>query len=174
MNKFTRHSKRIRITYIVSAMIIILVMAIAFPWFRMPEEDDKLYEVSVNGTVVGVCDDRELINELYLDARAQFEKDSEEEVYIDSDLEFTQIKKVFGKSDDIAKIKANIHKAIEESVVDTNTPAYVVDIDGLSITLSSADEIVELLEAAKSKYDVNNEFDTVLYNDEASRFAKLS
>lgn len=47
MNKFTRHSKRIRITYIVSAMIIILVMAIAFPWFRMPEEDDKLYEVSV-------------------------------------------------------------------------------------------------------------------------------
>lgn len=174
MNKFTRHSKRIRITYIVSAMIIILVMAIAFPWFRMPEEDDKLYEVSVNGTVVGVCDDKELINELYLDARAQFEKDSEEEVYIDSDLEFTQIKKVFGKSDDIAKIKANIHKAIEESVVDTNTPAYVVDIDGLSITLSSADEIVELLEAAKSKYDVNDEFDTVLYNDEASRFAKLS
>lgn len=124
--------------------------------------------------MVGVCDDKELINEVYLDARAQFEKDSEEEVYIDSDLEFTQIKKVFGKSDDIAKIKANIHKAIEESVVDTNTPAYVVDIDGLSITLSSADEIVELLEAAKSKYDVNDEFDTVLYNDEASRFAKLS
>lgn len=44
----------------------------------------------------------------------------------------------------------------------------------MSITLSSADEIVELLEAAKSKYDVNDEFDTVLYNDEASRFAKLS
>lgn len=97
MNKFTRHSKRIRITYIVSAMIIILVMAIAFPWFRMPEEDDKLYEVSVNGTVVGVCDDKELINEVYLDARAQFEKDSEEEVYIDSDLEFTQIKRYLEK-----------------------------------------------------------------------------
>lgn len=174
MNKFTRHGKRIRITYIVSAMTIILVMAVAFPWFRMPDEDESLYKVTVNGTVVGICEDRELISEIYLDAREKFEKDSDKEVYIDSSLEFTQVNEIFGKADDALEIEANIVKVIEASVVDTNTPAYVVDIEGLTITLSSAEEIVELLEAAKSKYDINDEFDTVLYNNESSRFAKLS
>lgn len=174
MQKFTRHGKRIRVTYIATAIVMILLMAIAFPWFKVPDGDAKFYEVKVNGIKVGTCEDKNLVNQAYLDARSDFEKESEEEVYINSEIEFIEVNSVFGKIDTIDTIKSEIYNALEKSIVDTNMQAYVVDIEGLTVTLSSAEDVVALLEAAKSKYDVNDEFDTVLYNDDTSRFAKIS
>lgn len=174
MNKFTNYGKRIRLTYITSAFVIAMLMVVAFPWFGNPAEDNKLYVVVVNGVEVGTCEDVDGVNEAYLSARASFENESKETVYIDSYIEFIEQDKLFAKVDAIEDIESSIVKVLAESTVETKLQAYVVDIDGLTITLSSVEEVTALLEAAKAKYDIDDEFDTVLYNDESSRFPKIS
>ena len=174
MRRFTRYGKRIRITYITSVVVVALLMIIAFPWFKQPSEDDKLYVVELNGVKVGVTEDMGVANAAYLDARAKLEGSSEDAVYIDSQLDFYEQDEIFGKADSIDKIETSIYDVLTQSTVETKQQAYVVDIDGLTITLESAEEVTSLLQAAKAKYDKDNEFDTVLYNDENSRFAKIT
>ena len=55
MKKYTCHGKRIRVTYIATAMIVAFLMVIAFPWVDTPGEDAKLFVVEVNGIKVGTC-----------------------------------------------------------------------------------------------------------------------
>lgn len=174
MKKYTCHGKRIRVTYIATAMIVAFLMVIAFPWFDTPGEDAKLFVVEVNGIKVGTCEDIDSVNTAYLNARDELEKNSEEEVYIDSEINFYEEDKIFGTADSIEDIETAIYSVLETSTVETKKQAYVVNIEGLTITLESSDAVVELLEAAKAKYDTNNEFDTVLFNDDSSRFAKIS
>lgn len=174
MKKFTRYGKRIRITYIASVYVVALLMIIAFPWFMKPGEDDKLYVVELNGIKVGVSEDMGAANAAYLEARANIESNSQDTVYIDSQLEFFEQDDVFGKANSVDELKTAIYNVLKESTVETKQQAYVVDIEGLTITLASAEDVANLLQAAKSKYDTEDSFDTVLFNDESSRFAEIS
>lgn len=174
MTRLTRYNKRIRVTYITSAVISMILMAVAFPWFGAPDKDTSLYIVELNGVKVGTCEDIEDANVAYLSARTSLESDSKEAVYIEGELVFYEQDAIIGKPDNADTLTDNIYQVLRESTVETKQQAYVVDIDGLTITLSSADEVTQLLEAAKAKYDEEDEFDTVLFNDESSRFSSIS
>jgi murein DD-endopeptidase MepM/ murein hydrolase activator NlpD len=155
-------------------MVIALLMIVAFPWFDKPVEDSKLYVVTVNGVKVGTCENIEEINKIYIETRTEVETSSSESVYMESKIEFVEYDSVTGKPDKVEDIKNAMHKVLSESTVETKKQAYVVDIDGLTITLGSEEEVSKLLNAAKAKYDTENRFDTVLYNDDSSRFANIA
>lgn len=173
MGKFTKYGKSLKLTHILSTGAAIAVMAAAIPLLGEVNKPDILYDITVNGSVVGTCEDTDEIMNLYLQARDEFEKDDDNDNYIDTEINFL---KRLGYKDEITssdEIKEALLSSFDDATVETKIEAKVIDIDGLSIVLKSDDEVAALLEAAKSKYDKNNEFKAVLYNDDKSRFHKI-
>lgn len=173
MSRFTKYGKSIKLTHILSTGAAVLAMTAAIPLLGEVNKQDVLYDITVNGSTLGTCADKDEIMNLYLETRDQFEKDDENDNYIDTDIYFEER---LGYSDEITskeEIKEALLKSFDEATVDTKIEAKAIDINGLSIVLRSDEEVMALLEAAKSKYDKNNEFKAVLYNDENNRFHRI-
>ena len=174
MKKYTKYSKRIRVTFAGTAIGVMMVMAAAFPWFSNHSDNGQLYTVSLNGKQIGVCEDIDEIKELYIEARTELENASDENVYIDGELTFEEDNSLFGKADSDEIIKNSMYVELKNSTVDTKKQAYVLDIEGLTITLETKEDVIKLLKAAQAKYDEDNQFDVILYNDKDSRFEKIT
>lgn len=174
MKKYTKYSKRMRVTFAGTAMCAMFAMAAAFPWFGSQNDNDQLYTVMLNGKQVAVCENIDDVKQLYIEARTDIEKNSDENVYIDGELSFAENDTLFGKADSDEIIKNSLYVELKNSTVETKKQAYVLDIEGLTITLESKDDVIELLKAAQAKYDTDNAFDVILYNNKDSRFEKIS
>ncbi len=176
MSRITRYGKKIRLAYISAAAISCSVLALAFPWFReVKDNDTKYYVVQYNGQVVGAVDSEDIATQAYLQARLQLQNESETEVFLDDSLVITKEDKLVGSKNTIDDVKLNIYNIMSESVLDNEKEVYVVDIDGLTITLSSLEEVEALLNASKALFDKdskfhaeitssNDRFDTFTYN----------
>lgn len=175
MRRITKYSKKLKLTYIKSAIITCGLMVVGFPWFSgLSETKEGYYAVVLNGEKLGAVSDVEIVDDAYLTARLIIENENDASVYIDYDLNVYEEDKLYGKKLDKDELSEKIYNVLCESSVEVKEKAYVVNVEGFTVTLSSKDEVVELLNAAKSKYDKNNEFTTLLTDNSGSRFSYIS
>lgn len=175
MKSITKYSRKLKLTYAKSALVICGLAVVAFPWFgRLSSADEGYYSVVLNGEKLGAVSDASVADDAYLEARLMIESENDASVYIEYDLAVYEEDKLYGDKISEEELAHKMYSVLKESSVEVKEKAYVVNVEGFMVTLSSKEEVVELLNAAKSKYDDKNEFTTILTDGTDSRFSYIS
>lgn len=166
--KFTRNSKKLKLIYAEAALAAGLMFWMIHPIVgNLKDKEIHYYEVSVNGQEVGAVADCADIEESVLNARARIAGEADDLVFMEVDYTAVPKNKLFGSADSLEKVEENIYQVLKKSTEKVKEKAYTVKINGFTVTLGSKEEVLELLEAAKNKYDVNNEFSIELVSDDS-------
>lgn len=174
MMKLSKYSKRIKITYATGALITCMVMLLVNPIVsNRGNKDGSFYNIVINGQQKGTVLEESTANDIVIEARKQIATESGDIVYMDYDYEIVLDNKLFGAIDNIQIVKENVYNELKKSIVETKQKAYTIKIDDFSITLPNKDAIVQLLQAAKSKYDEQNEFSVDLISENNQELAAM-
>ncbi len=175
MSRITKHFRKLKLTFVASAGLVIMGVAAAYPWFHFEKVvEDSYYIVQFNGKEVGTVANAEDAEIAVLEARKRLESENSENVYAENDFNVVEASDVSPEIDGLEVVTDNIYNNLSETVVETKVLAYTINIDGKTITLSSAEDVEKLLNAAKSKFDTENDFNAVLTVDNDSRYNIIS
>lgn len=167
MKKITKFSKKIKITYAAGALGTCLVMLLVNPIIsNRGDRDGSFCNIVINGKQEGTVLEEDIANSIVVDARKLIASESEAIVYMDYDFKVVPSNKIFGSIDNVDTVKQNVYNELKNSIVATKQKAYTVKIDDFSITLPSKEAVIQLLGAAKSKYDEQNQFSIDLVSEE--------
>lgn len=173
--KLTKYGKKLKLKYFKWAMIACGMFAVFYPFFEgIAKTQEGYYEVVLNGETLGVISEETMANEAYLDARRKIEDENDASVYIDYELQIVEKDKMYGEKISKDELTKKLYKSLNESSVEVKEKAYVVNIDDFKVTLASKEEVMELLNAAKSKYDTENQFTSILTESEDTRYSYIT
>ena len=168
MKKLSRYYKKMKIAYIKVAATAIVVSAFFFPNYQKLENTgDNIFTVYLNGTQVGTVGDPEQVDACLIAARKRLAGTSDELVLADSEISYEGAEVLWGAVDDASVITTNMTSVLRGSVKETLNRSYTVKINEYTVNLSSAEEVLALLQASINKYDSENEYyvDLVLDGD---------
>lgn len=127
--------------------------------------EDNIFNIFINDEMIGVTDSADTANRLYLEARKAVNSKSETLTFSDVTMTLEGSEVMFGEIDSEKVIASKMEKVIENAINHNLTKGYEVKINDYTVTLKSADEVKELLQAAISKYDESNNFQAGLVLD---------
>ncbi|MCM1124794.1 MAG: M23 family metallopeptidase [Eubacterium sp.] len=157
-----------KIAYIKVATVAIFGAILFFPSYQKLENTgDNIFTVYLNGTQVGIVGDPAQVDGCLIAARKRLAGTSDELVLADSEISYEGKAVLWGVTDDMSVITANMTMALKESVKETLNRSYTVKINEYTVNLASAEEVLALLQASINKYDSANEYyvDLVLDGD---------
>ncbi len=137
------------------------------------DRDGSFYHIVVNGEDKGIVEKEDMAKELVAQARKRIAAESQDIIYMDYNYEIVPDKKIVGTLDELEQVEENVYNQLKECIVQTEQKAYTVKIDDFSITLSSKEAVIELLNAVKHEYDENNEFSIDLVEEENQELSAM-
>lgn len=162
MESFTRYSRKIRMTLIKAVTFICFICLIYIPketTIESSSEGTGYYTVVLNNQTLGAVNSQEEADEALLMARGRISAEAGEIVYMNPDLNVYQEKQSFGKRLSVDEMADAMYEVLEGSeMAFDKQDAFTIRINDYIVTLGSKEEIVELIEGVKEKYDVDNEF----------------
>ena len=166
MRKITKYSKAIKYSHYAAMLLTALLLFVCLPGLQRYEEAGaNLVSIFVNGTQVGTIGDAKEVDEMLLEARRRVSEQYNGLVLIDSNVVLSGSTDVIGTLDDKETIINNICDVYTNSIMKTKQPAYEVKINEFTVNLKSIDEVLTLLERAKSEYDTDGEWNVELVVD---------
>ncbi len=171
MAHLTKYGKRMKLTLVsaMSAACMACVVAIPFVEKKVLKNDVGYVSVRVNGEEVGAANTQEEAQQAVTEARLRFSNDYSNVVYLDPDVEYKSEEKIAGERMTVDELSDAVYSNLFTSMVDMNSQvAYTVRIDDFTVTLSSKDEVVELLDRVASSQDTNNQFQVSLLDSNSS------
>ncbi len=175
MKKITRHHKKLNFTYIITGIIACFIILFAFPWVGSVISDNSGYYVLVlDGEEIGAAPNKEIIEEAVLNARLKLNEEADSIVYVEPKIEILEENRIFGSMDLEENIEEIVYNTLKDNSGLTKTQAYVVSIDGFTVTLENKEDIVSLLEAAKADYDEENDFQVELSETSEGVFSAVT
>lgn len=166
MKKLTRHYRKLRAGYIKTSLVVLFLSLFTLPnYVKFEADGNNMFHVFLNGKEVGYAGKETDIDSLLQEARLQLAKDSEEMIFVNTSLETEGKEMLFGKIDTDSKIKENMYAVLQGDVKRTLKHAYTVKIKEYTVSLSSSDEVRQLLQAALDKYQENHRFVVDLHLD---------
>lgn len=159
MKKISRHYKKVKIAYIKVAALAIFISILFLPSYQKLESmGDNFFTLYLNGTQVGITDDPEQAEYCLIAARKRLAGTSDELVLADSEVSYQGEEVLWGYIDDNSVIISNMTEVLKKSVKETLNRSYTVKINEYTVNLSSAEEVLALLQASLNKYDSGNEY----------------
>lgn len=159
MDKLTRHYRKLKAVFLISAFGVIAAALFALPTsVRWEASEENIFQVYLNGTDVGSTDDPEQMEELLWQAREELVRDSREMVFMDADLTFEGRACLFGTINGERSIRANMKEVLEGSVRQTLQRAFTVKINEYTVNLRTSKEVLTLLQECLNRYDPEGEY----------------
>lgn len=165
---FTKHHKLVRFVHFSTMIAMAMVVFLCVPGLKKYSKDadgTNLVSVYMNGTLVGTVEDTSRIDSIVTKARKRIAKENTGLVLIRADIVLRGSTEVFGTINTDEQIEENIYNLMLESAVKTKESAYEIKINRFTVKLKTADEVLELLEAAKNVYDTENTYSVGLVLD---------
>lgn len=168
MRKWTKHKKQASLFFALGAVASVLGIFIIHPVFGSLEHNkENYYTLTLNDVVIGQVSSLDGIEEMLLEEKSKVASEQEGLTIVKADFEYTTEHKIFAKTTSEKVLKKNMQKVLEKGTVTFNQKAYTVKINQFTLTLSSKEDVIALLNAAKEKYDTNNEYQVELVADSA-------
>lgn len=175
MRKITKYTKAIKYSHYIAMLVSALLLFVCLPGIqKYSSEGTNQVSIFVNGTQVGTVADASGVDELLLEARRRVASQYNGLVLIESDVVLSGSKDVIGTLDDKETIVNNICDVYTAAIMKTKQPAYEVKINEFTTNLRSIDEVITLLNTAKSEYDTQNEWNVELVIDGARELNVLT
>lgn len=165
---FTKHHKLVRFLHFSTMIAIAMLIFLCAPGLKKYSKDadgTNLVSVYMNGTLVGTVEDTSRIDSIVTNARKRIARENTGLVLINADIVLRGSTEVFGKINTDEEIEENVYNLMIESGVHTKEPAYEVKINKFTVKLKTADEVLQLLDAAKNMYDTDDLYSVDLVLD---------
>lgn len=175
MKKNKSNYKKYKFTYI-KATVATLFGCLLFVKGYTPFEEtgENLFHIQLNGQEVGTLGDKDRIDELLLQARKNVAAESDELVFMKTDMTVTGEQVLWGKVDREADVALRMETALRSSIQETMHRSYTLKINEYIINLSSVEDVRALLQAAIDKYGNEGKFAVELRNDADREFSVLT
>ena len=166
MESRTKREKNIKISnkwmivIAVLSLLFIIFFAVFFLGFNK-----KYYVIEINGVHAGMVKDKETAQKLMNNARKELGKETDSLVLVDIHVNVREKRSLFGGLENEEAIEERISQVMSSHIIKQRERAYTVKINEFTVNLRSSQEVLELLSAAKNKYDVDNQFDVELVLD---------
>jgi len=166
MKIFTKYYKRLRVSYIRTALLVIIINILFIPHYVKYQPDgENLFHISLNGKDVGICGRETDIEQLLWEARRAVASESENMVYVETHLEVEGEEAMFGTIDSDEFLRKRMENIIKVSAQDTLQPGYTIKIKDYTINLASSDDVKQVLQAALDLYEENRRYTVDLVMD---------
>lgn len=175
MKKITKFHKRLRVSYIRTALLVIILNILFLPSYSKYQPDgENLFHITLNGKEVGYCGKGTDIEEMLREARLSAAKESEDIMYLETMLSVEGKEVLFAEVDSERFLRERMSDIMKDSTQETLKHAYTVKIKNYTINLSSSDEVKEVLQAALDKYEENRQYTVELVMDSARELNSLT
>ena len=175
MKKITKYYKRLRISYIRTALFVILINILFLPSYTKYEPDgENLFHITLNGKKIGSCGKGTDVEELLRDARLSVAKDSEDMVYVEAELAVEGEEALFATVDSEHFLREQMETVLKDSKQETLKHAYTVKIKNYTLNLGSSEYVKTVLQAALDQYEENRRYTVNLIMDPARELNSLT
>jgi len=164
----TRHHKLIKYVHYSVMICTALAISLFAPGLKKYSKDadgTNLVSVYVNGTLVGTVDDTSRIDSIVTSARKKIARENTGLVLLKADVVLRGSTEIFGTINTDEEIEERVYNLMLENAVKTKESAYEVKINRFTVKLKTADEVLELLRAAKDMYDTESTYSVNLVQD---------
>lgn len=166
MKGLHHYHRRFRLSLMRAGGLAIIACAFLLPsYVKYEKTGDNYFTVSLNGIMVGNVGSEDVLDSYLMQARKKVAADSEDLVFIDTDMQVESKAVFWGRIDDAETVVANMTHVMEQSVKHTLHRSYTVKINETSVNLGSYEEVQELLEDALKPYDIEDAYDVNLVLD---------
>lgn len=157
---------RIKYTYVRASVLMIFFGALCLPSLTFFEHTgDNMFDVYLNGTPVGQVADRETAERYMTEARYELAEKSGELLFLKTELAMEGKEVLFGEVDREKDVVERMKGVLAGSKEETMQRAYTVKIKNFMVNLQSMDEVLQLLQAAVSKYDSTDSYGVEMVQD---------
>ena len=168
MKKWTKHKKQMSLFFAMGAIASVLAIWTIHPIFgSLEKKGDNYFTLTLNGTMIGNVSSMDGIEEMLLEEKSKVASEQKGLTIVNADLDYTSEKRVFARTTSDKQLQKNIYNVLKNGTVTFNQKAYTVKINQFTVTLGSKDEVVELLNAAKEKYDKDEMYHVELVTDDS-------
>lgn len=175
MSKLTRFYQEIRIAYLRSLTVIMLLAFIFFPSFQpIVKGGNNMFTLYLNGTFVGVAKDDSEAEEFLRLARLKCADERDDIMMVDAVVKSEGKECLWGVIDSEQTIVGNMCNVLNDNAIETTKRAYTIKIKDYMINLSDAGQVQELLQAALDKYQQNGQFQVELVLDQTRELNVLT
>ncbi len=158
--------KKFRLNYALYAVACCMVLLLYVPILGDTFDVETTYcEVLLDGEVIGAVADPSVVDEAFLDARAQIARESSALVLADVECEFRQIEKLVGSTLEQEELQQVIYDLLQKKVKTAKQKYYLVKVNDFTVNLASMDEVKQLLTAALEPYDPDGLFEVEIVSD---------
>lgn len=123
------------------------------------------YEVTLAGKLVGSVKDPSVVEQAFLDARARISRETDGLVLSDVEYSMEKIEKIFGTTMDTEALTEAIYQELQKDVVTAKKKGYLIKIDEFTLTLGSYQDVIDVLNATKNKFDLEDEFEVSIVSE---------
>lgn len=158
-------TKRAKLNFVISALVSCFLMMLAVPLigeqFGFASSFSDIY---LDGEWIGAIKDPANVEELLLEARLQLAKEEKQMVLADVDCSYQPVQGLFSNSMSEEELYNKLYLRLKEASVDIQR-AYLMKIGTYTVYLNSIEDVCEVLELAKEKYDPENRFQVNIIAD---------
>ncbi len=166
MKRITKYYKRLRVSFIRTALFVIFMNILFLPSYTKFEADgENLFHITLNGKTIGSCGKDTDVEQLLKEARLSVAKESEDMVYVDARLAVEGEETLFATVDSDHFLREQMEQVLKDDKQETLKRAYTVKIKNYTLNLASSEEVKEVLQAALDQYEENRRYTVELVMD---------
>ena len=158
--------KKYKFAYIKYKLITLFCCLLFVPGY-VPFEStgENFFHIFINGTEVGVTNDVQAAEKLFIQARKDIASANKRLVFMDAEMSVTGEEVLYGYVDEEDVILKNMSDILDKSVLATMRPAYTVKVNEYMVNLADYSDVLALLQAALIKYDASDSFEVKVSHD---------
>lgn len=157
---------KIKYAFVRASVLMIFFGAFCLPSITFFERTgDNMFDVYLNGTAVGQVADKETADRCMTRARYELAEKSEELLLLNTELVMEGKEVLFGQVDKEKDVVEQMKGVMDSSREEAMQRAYTVKIKNFMVNLRDMDEVLQLLQAAVSKYDSTDSYGVEMVQD---------
>ena len=157
--------KKVKLNYVIAALVSCFCMMLATPFigeqFGFANSFSNIY---LDGEYIGAIKDPINVESLFLDARLALAQEKKSMILAEVDCYYTPVEGMFSNSMSEEKLYDILYEHLKNASVDIQH-AYMMKIGTYTVYLNSIEDVYEVLQQAKEKYDPYNLFQVNIIAD---------
>lgn len=172
----SRYRKLCLLAYIRTMVVCFACYCIFFMVFpRYEVQGNNRFTIYLNEMPVGVTDDFEKIDQLYMEARREIALQESEPVFIEApSLTYIGEEAIMQSVDADETIIERMKEVLSEDRIENMEHAYSVKVNGTVVNLQSAEAVTRMFQDAVNVYDAENQYTVELVQDYSRELGVLT
>ena len=175
MKKLTHYHKKLKFTYVKYTVITLFCCTFFLKGYTLLERTgENFFHIKINGVEIGTIGDAQAAQELMNIARKKIACGRDELTFIEAEMTLEGEEVLWGAIDSEESLIVRVEEALRSNILQTMQRSYTMKVNEYMVSLSSVEEVQQLLQAAVDKYDTEGKFQVELVHDADREFSVLT